>query len=296
MRWDYGSVYKSIRKSKHLSQEQICGDYLNRTTLVRFEKNQTIPSYELMRFLLKQVDMTFEEFEYLCNYYQPSQRQQLLYDIDNLRNPTTKTMEDLIKRCQDHLKKEPNDIPIHRKCLLLETVVAVRKSSSITQLSDEAETLSKLLWSELERYDNWYHNDIILVGTLLSKISSLDSLEETANLLLKRLEKYKDYKRIQPTILSYYQSLSYFFLEQRQYNKSTFFATKLMELAKQEKRYDQLARAYVYLGIAQNKQELIDKGLQILELTDEQSLLDNLQFLIKQHQTEAGQKVQTRFS
>ncbi|MGV3087868.1 helix-turn-helix domain-containing protein [Streptococcus suis] len=286
MRWDYGSVYKSIRKSKRLSQEQVCGDFINRTTLVRFEKNQTIPSYELMRFLLKQVDMTFEEFEYLCNYYQPSQRQQLLYDIDNLRNPTTKMMEDLIKRCQDHLKKEPNDIPIHRKCLLLETVVAVRKSSSITQLSDEAETLSKLLWSELERYDNWYHNDIILVGTLLSKISSLDSLEETANLLLKRLEKYKDYKRIQPTILSYYQSLSYFFLEQRQYNKSTFFATKLMDLAKQEKRYDQLSRAYVYLGIAQNKQELIDKGLQILELTDEKRIVDNLQFLIKQHQTD----------
>ncbi|CYV14263.1 helix-turn-helix domain-containing protein [Streptococcus suis] len=286
MRWDYGSVYKSIRKSKHLSQEQICGDYLNRTTLVRFEKNQTIPSYELMRFLLKQVDMSFEEFEYLCNYYQPSQRQQLLYDIDNLRNPTTKTMENLIKRCQDHLKKEPNDIPIHRKCLLLETVVAVRKSSSITQLSDEAETLSKLLWSELERYDNWYHNDIILVGTLLSKISSLDSLEETANLLLKRLEKYKDYKRIQPTILSYYQSLSYFFLEQRQYSKATFFGTKLMDLAKQEKRYDQLARAYVYLGIAQNKQELVEKGLQILELTDEKRLVDNLQFLIKQHQTD----------
>ncbi|MGQ7601970.1 DNA-binding protein [Streptococcus suis] len=252
----------------------------------RFEKNQNIPSYELMRFLLKQVDMSFEEFEYLCNYYQPSQRQQLLYDIDNLRNPTTKTMEDLIKRCQDHLKKEPNDIPIHRKCLLLETVVAIRKSSSITQLSDEAETLSKLLWSQLEGYDNWYHNDIILVGTLLSKISSLDSLEETANLLLKRLEKYKDYKKIQPTILSHYRSLSYFFLEQRQYSKSTFFATKLMELAKQEKRYDQLARAYVYLGIAQNKQELIDKGLHILEWTDEQTLLDNLKKLIKQHQTD----------
>ncbi|HEM3462621.1 TPA: helix-turn-helix transcriptional regulator [Streptococcus suis] len=286
MRWDYGSVYKSIRKSKRLSQEQVCGDFINRTTLVRFEKNQTIPSYELMRFLLKQVDMTFEEFEYLCNYYQPSQRQQLLYDIDNLRNPTTKMMEDLIKRCHDHLNKEPDDGPIRRKCQLLETVVAIRKSTSFNQISEEAETLSKLLWSELERYDNWYHNDIILVGTLLSKISSLDSLEETANLLLKRLEKYKDYKRIQPTILSFYQQLSLFTLEQKQYSKSTFFATKLMELAKQEKRYDQLARAYVYLGIAQNKQELIDKGLQILELTDEQALLDNLQFLIKQHQTD----------
>ncbi|CYV11367.1 helix-turn-helix transcriptional regulator [Streptococcus suis] len=286
MRWDYGSVYKSIRKSKRLSQEQVCGDFINRTTLVRFEKNQTIPSYELMRFLLKQVDMTFEEFEYLCNYYQPSQRQQLLYDIDNLRNPTTKMMEDLINRCHDHLKKDPNDGPIRRKCQLLETVVAVRNRTSFNQLSEEAETLSKLLWSELERYDNWYHNDIILVGTLLSKISSLDSLEETANLLLKRLEKYKDYKRIQPTILSFYQQLSLFTLEQKQYSKSTFFATKLMELAKQEKRYDQLARAYVYLGIAQNKQELVEKGLQILELTDEKRLVDNLKKLIKQHQTD----------
>ncbi|HEM5424049.1 TPA: hypothetical protein U1582_001380 [Streptococcus suis] len=254
--------------------------------MVRFEKNQTIPSYELMRFLLKQVDMTFEEFEYLCNYYQPSQRQQLHYDIDNLRNPTTKTMEDLINRCHNHLKKEPDDGPIRRKCQLLETVVAIRNSTSFNQLSDEAEVLSKLLWSQLEGYYNWYHSDIILVGTLLSHIISLDSLEETANLLLKRLEKYKDYKRIQPTILSFYQQLSLFTLEQRQYSKSTFFATKLMELAKQEKRYDQLARAYVYLGIAQNKQELVEKGLQILELTDEKRLVDNLKKLIKQHQTD----------
>ncbi|HFU4449413.1 TPA: hypothetical protein ACGO91_001658 [Streptococcus suis] len=46
-----------------------------------------------------------------------------------------------------------------------------------------------------------------------------------------------------------------------------------MDLAKKEKRYDQLARSYVYLGIAQNKQELMKKGLQILELTDEKRLV-----------------------
>ena len=115
---------------------------------------------------------------------------------------------------------------------------------------------------------------------------SLDVIDDTAKLILERLEKDRDYKRIQPTILSYFQSFAYFLLEQKQYNKSTFFSTKLMDLAKKEKRYDQLARAYVYLGIAQNKQELMEKGLQILELTDEQSLFDNLQFFIKQHQTD----------
>ena len=132
-------------------------------------------------------------------------------------------MEDLINRCHNHLKKEPNDIPIHRKYHLLEAVVTIRKSSSITQLSDDAGNLSKLLWSQLEQYDNWYHNDIILAGTLLSHMLSLDVIDDTAELILERLEKYRDYKRIQPTILSYFQSFAYFLLEQKQYNKSTFF-------------------------------------------------------------------------
>lgn len=161
MRWDYGSVYKSIRKSKHLSQEQVWGDFLNRTTLVRFENNQTIPSYELMRFLLKQVDMTFEEFEYLCNYYQPSQRQQLLYDIDNLRNPTTKMMEDLINCCHDHLKKNPMIF------LFTESAYSWRP----LQLSEKV-LLSPSFQTMLETFLNFYglnqNNTITGIITILS--------------------------------------------------------------------------------------------------------------------------------
>ncbi|HFI0264356.1 TPA: helix-turn-helix domain-containing protein [Streptococcus suis] len=282
MRWDYGSVYREIRKSKHLSQEQICGKYINRTTLVRFEKNQTIPSYELMRFLLKQVDMTFEEFEYLCNYYQPSQRQQLLYDIDNLRTPTTQKMVDLIKRCHEHLSKEHDDIPVHRRCLILETIVSARTN---TVLETSHHKPAQYLWSQIIDNENWYYNDIIIVGSLLHTLP-VDTVEKTCDLLLKRLEKYHDFKRIKPSILSQYQFLSYYFLDWKKKEKARFFATKLMELAKQEKRYDQLARAYVYLGLAENKQELIDKGLQILELTDEQHILTSIKSLIKQHQTD----------
>ncbi|HFI0035627.1 TPA: helix-turn-helix domain-containing protein [Streptococcus suis] len=73
-------MYKEFRKNKYFTQEEICGNYINRSTLTRFENNQTIPSYELMRFLLKQVDMTFEEVEYHRNYYLPSQGQKLLFD------------------------------------------------------------------------------------------------------------------------------------------------------------------------------------------------------------------------
>lgn len=282
MRWDYGNVYKEIRRNKHLTQEEVCGNYINRSTLTRFENNQTTPSYELMRFLLKQVDMTFEEFEYLCNYYQPSERQQLLYDIDNLKTPSTQQLEELIQRCKNHLKKEPDDVPIKRRCLRLETVVDVRKNSTIQTVST---TSAQLLWSQVINNDNWYYNDIIIVGSLLYTLPH-NILGEKCDVLLSSLEKYTDFKRIKPTELSLYQFLSYFSLYVGMKSEAIRFIHKLITLAKQEKRYDQLARGYVYLGIAEKKQELIDKGLKILELTEEQHILDSLKSFIKEVQTD----------
>lgn len=280
MRWDYGKVYKEIRKSKHLTQKQVCGDYLNRSTLVRFEKNETIPSYEHMRFLLKQVDMTFEEFEYLCNHYQPSERQQLLYDIDNLKSPSSHQLEELVKKCHNQLAKEPDDIPIQRRYLILATILTAKKSKNFQETNQEQ---SKLLWEQIIKNDNWYYHDTIIIGSLLHTLPP-ETIEKTSNLLLKRLEKYHDFKRIKPSILSLYQFLSYFFLDLGKKDKSLCFTHKFIALAKQEKRYDQLARGYVYLGIINDDVELISKGLSILDLTDEQYLLNNLKSLIKKHQ------------
>ena len=34
MRWDYGKIYKEIRKSKGLTQEEICGDFFSSLKLL----------------------------------------------------------------------------------------------------------------------------------------------------------------------------------------------------------------------------------------------------------------------
>ena len=57
MRWDYGKIYKEIRKSKGLTQEEICGDFLARSTLARIESGQVVPKFDTMIFLLRQIDM-----------------------------------------------------------------------------------------------------------------------------------------------------------------------------------------------------------------------------------------------
>ncbi|HEL1586457.1 TPA: helix-turn-helix transcriptional regulator [Streptococcus suis] len=50
MRWDFGSIYKMIRESKGLTQEQVCGNVLSRTTLAKIENNQSMPKFENMIF------------------------------------------------------------------------------------------------------------------------------------------------------------------------------------------------------------------------------------------------------
>ena len=62
---------KKIRKSKHISQEEVCQDYTSRAHLSRIESNQVVPSFELMEHLLKQVGLDFEEFRYIMSFLPP---------------------------------------------------------------------------------------------------------------------------------------------------------------------------------------------------------------------------------
>ncbi|MGI0385734.1 helix-turn-helix domain-containing protein, partial [Streptococcus pneumoniae] len=84
MRYDFGKVYKEIRESKGLTQEEVCGGVLSRTSLSKIESGKTTPKYENMEFLLRQINMSFEEFEYICHLYQPSQRTEIMQTYLNM--------------------------------------------------------------------------------------------------------------------------------------------------------------------------------------------------------------------
>ena len=49
MRYDFGKVYKEIRESKGLTQEEVCGVF-SRTSLSKIESGKTTPKYEIWNF------------------------------------------------------------------------------------------------------------------------------------------------------------------------------------------------------------------------------------------------------
>ena len=49
--------------------------------LIKIESGKVTPKYENMEFLLRQINMSFEEFDYIYHLYQPSQRTEIMQTL-----------------------------------------------------------------------------------------------------------------------------------------------------------------------------------------------------------------------
>ena len=190
MRYDFGKVYKEIRESKGLTQEEVCGNVLSRTSLSKIESGKVTPKYENMEFLLRQINMSFEEFEYICHLYQPSQRTEIMQTYLNMSSTLgTSELETLFQKCQDYLKTH-HDLPIEEIRDMLEIVIHIRQHGT-EQLSNQVKQTVKKLWEKIEKQDTWYENDLKVLNTILFSFP-IEHLHLITEKILQRLEVYKN--------------------------------------------------------------------------------------------------------
>ena len=275
MRYDFGNVYKEIRESKGLTQEEVCGGVLSRTSLSKIESGKTTPKYENMEFLLRQINMSFEEFEYICNLYQPSERLTIMQTYLNMGSILgTSELEKLFQKCQNYLKTH-RDLPIEEISDMLEVVIYIRQHGT-GELSGHAEQVVKKLWRKIEKQDIWYESDLKILNTILFSFP-IEHLHLITEKILQRLEIYKNYQHLYGLRMTILLNLSTLYLYNQDKNMCQQICYTLLEDAKKKKRYDNLAIAYVRIGICTNNELLIQKGFSLLELTNETSMLSHLQ-------------------
>lgn len=280
MRWDIGTVYKTIRKAKGITQQEICGDWISRSNLSKFESNQSVPSYETMEFLLHQIDMSFGEFEYICDYYHSNHRMKIILQFKNyLSVVETEQLLDLTKQCEAYLKAH-HDIPISNILRMANILIEIRKN----KISSQAQVLAQQLWTDLEKRDTFYESDLNLLSVILY-FFPLETIQNITEKILASINKYKHYKEIHSTQFSILANLSTIYLYNNCLDDCQRITEMILPLARQTKRYDKLGFAQVRLGICQRDDDLIQKGLQLLELTEETTLLENLKEEVKQHRT-----------
>ena len=271
MRYDFGKVYKEIRESKGLTQEEVCGEVLSRTSLSKIESGKVTPKYENMEFLLRQINMSFEEFDYICHLYQPSQRTEIMQTYLNMSSTLgTSELEKLFQKCQDYLKTR-HDLPIEEIRDMLEVVIHIRQHGT-EKLSDQVKQTVKKLWEKIEKQDTWYESDIKILNTILFSFP-IEHLHLITEKILQRLEVYKNYQHLYDLRMAILLNLSTIYLYHQDKNMCQQICYTLLEDAKNEKSYDMLAICYVRIGICRNDAKLIQKGFSLLELTDEISML-----------------------
>lgn len=274
MRYDFGKVYKEIRESKGLTQEEVCGGVLSRTSLSKIESSKTTPKYENMEFLLRQINMSFEEFEYICQLYQPSQRTEIMQTYLNMRSIIgTSDLVNLFQKCQDYLKTH-HDLPIEEIRDMLEVVIYIRQHGA-GELSDHAEQVVKKLWRKIEKQDTWYESDLKILNTILCSFP-IEYLHLITEKILQRLEVYKNYQHLYDLRIAILLNLSTLYLYNQDKNMCKQICYTLLEDAKNKKSYDRLAIYYVRIGICTDDSKLIQKGFSLLELTEETSMLSHL--------------------
>ncbi|MFC5630056.1 MULTISPECIES: helix-turn-helix domain-containing protein [Streptococcus] len=279
MRWDYGKVYKEIRQAKGLTQEEVCGSFLNRSTLTRIEKGEIIPRFDNMVFLLKQIDMTLSEFKYICNEYYPSERRQIITKMqNNISYSNTEELEKLLIDCQNYLKNH-NDIPIrniyHRGLVILE----IRKNG--IKNNQALQILAENIWKELEVKDQWYGSELALLANIIFYFND-EAFPLITEKILVSLDRFKNYRDIKPFQLSLLSNLSTIYLQKGLIKDCEQLTQKILTLSKELKVYNSLGFAQVRLGICQRDESLIDKGLTLLKLTEEDDLVAMLEKEVEQ--------------
>jgi len=281
MRYDFGKVYKEIRESKGLTQEEVCGNVISRTSLSKIESGKATPKYENMEFLLRQINMSFEEFDYICHLYQPSQRTEIIQTYLNMSSIIgNSSLVDFFETCQNYLKTH-HDLPIEEIRDMLEVVIHIRQHGT-EQLSDQVKQTIKKLWEKIEKQDTWYESDLKILNTILFSLP-IEHLHLITGKILQRLEVYKNYQHLYELRMTILLNLSTLYLYNQDKNMCKQICYTLLEDAKNKKSYDRLAICYVRIGICTNDSKLIQKGFSLLELTEETSMLSHLKKEVETH-------------
>ena len=274
MRYDFGKVYKEIRESKGLTQEEVCGGVISRTSLSKIESGKVTPKYENMEFLLRQINMSFEEFDYICHLYQPSQRTEIMQTYLNMSSIMGSSgLVDFFETCQNYLKTH-HDLPIEEIRDMLEVVIHIRQHGT-EQLSDQVKQTIQKLWEKIEKQDTWYESDLKILNTILFSLP-IEHLHLITGKILQRLEVYKNYQHLYELRVAILLNLSTIYLYHQDKNMCQQICYTLLEDAKNKKSYDRLAVCYVRIGICRDDVKLIQKGFSLLELTEETSMLSHL--------------------
>lgn len=274
MRWDAGSIYKKIRKSKGLSQNEVCGTSISRTTLSKFENNKLSPSYDTMVYLLLQIDMSEEEFQFVCNDFSYDLRDEIItLFFRQTSNLETAQLFRLLEKGNKYLKTA-DDIFIRNLMKIIQSLTLLT-NDQIEQIDCLPKIIISDVWSKLSKMDEWYYSELRLINSFMYYFP----IETVLSFLPKLLETVEKYENFTPMItirLSILLNVGLLLIQNNHKEAAIPLLKEAIDLGKEAKRYDYLSIAKVRYAICIDDYKIACEGFLLLEMTEENDILEHL--------------------
>ena len=278
MRWDFGKILRQIRLNKGLTQEEVCGEFLDRSYLARIEGNQTNPSFEKIDYIFKQLGLSYGEFEYLCNDYHVDLRAKIIKEFHNyIQFPVPSTADMLTKKCEIILGSQPEDLFIQK----IRQILKQTNAPNIETQTERIQIISNIIWNDLSRQDEWYLQDIELLSNSLYHYP-LEQIEILSQLVIKRLQKYENFVKSKELEWNLLANISVIYLRNGRKQDALKISSKNLVIAQAVKRYDFYAQSLIRVGICTRQNDLIIRGIEILEVFHEKQLLESMKSEIEE--------------
>ena len=143
-------------------------------------------------------------------------------------------------------------------------------------MSSKIDNIVNRLWDNIEKQDTWYESDLKVLNTILFAFP-MEYIHQITEKILERLEVYKHYSPVFQLRMMLLLNLSTLYL----YNGDKLLCKQLcytlLEEAKASKKYDTLAFSYIRIGICTNDAQLIQNGLSLAKLVEDEHLLTELE-------------------
>lgn len=183
---NYGQTLKTIREDLLLTQIDMSAGIMSQSNYSKVEKGEIDIPFSKMIDLLNRLGMSVDEFLYIHRDYTKNPGNQL----KRLNQLNAGDKQSILKNMNE-LKSEQNLSKRGQELLLIyEALLLVLKN-------DYSAASNKVLkiWSRLEKYDNWYLNDIRLINSILY-LFPIDTAESIVDLALNRLKNHEDFRNL----------------------------------------------------------------------------------------------------
>ncbi|EAD0431601.1 XRE family transcriptional regulator [Listeria monocytogenes] len=189
MKKNFGSELKNIRTTLNISLRELSDDgkIVSKSSLLRIENNNQIPSLEIATKLMHRLDISTLEMEYRLNDFSLSEKELLINEFRQIgSSANVKGINTLLAKMQSFLKTEYSTY-ISNLILILESLQVFQKEQSFIN----ARKIVAPIWETLERRDEWLYKDILLISNILYMFDG-ETFLNMKNRLLFFIKQYYD--------------------------------------------------------------------------------------------------------